>query len=53
MTSSGIKIQMKLNDMLYFFPSMVAEIGGYSGLLVGFSLMDIATIFKSFRLYFK
>ena len=39
--------------VLYFFPSMVAEIGGYSGLLIGFSLMDIATIFKSFRLYFK
>ena len=32
-----------------FFPyfSMVAEIGGYSGLLIGFSVMDLAVILKS------
>ena len=28
--------------------SMVAEIGGYSGLLIGFSLMDIALLFQYF-----
>ena len=27
---------------------MVAEIGGYSGLLIGFSLMDVAVLLKSF-----
>ena len=26
--------------------SMVAEIGGYSGLLIGFSMMDLAAIFN-------
>ena len=26
--------------------SMVAEIGGYSGLLIGFSMMDLASIFN-------
>ena len=25
---------------------MVAEIGGYSGLLIGFSMMDLASIFS-------
>ena len=28
--------------------SMVAEIGGYSGLLIGFSVMDLAVVLKSF-----
>ena len=27
--------------------SMVAEIGGYSGLLIGFSVMDLAVVLKS------
>ena len=27
--------------------SMVAEIGGYSGLLIGFSVMDLAVILKA------
>ena len=27
--------------------SMVAEIGGYSGLLIGFSLMDLAMLLKN------
>ena len=27
-------------------PSMVAEIGGYSGLLLGFSLMDTVAVFS-------
>ena len=26
---------------------MVAEIGGYSGLLIGFSVMDLAVVLKS------
>ena len=26
--------------------SMFAEIGGYSGMLIGFSLLDLANIFK-------
>ena len=26
---------------------MVAEIGGYSGLLIGFSLMDVAVLLKN------
>ena len=29
---------------------MVAEIGGYSGLLIGFSMMDLATILKDVSL---
>ena len=27
--------------------SMVAEIGGYSGLLIGFSVMDLAVVLQS------
>ena len=27
---------------------MIAEIGGYSGLLIGFSMMDLVVIFKYF-----
>ena len=27
---------------------MIAEIGGYSGLLIGFSLMDLVVILKYF-----
>ena len=33
-------------DIMMF--SMIAEIGGYSGLLIGFSLMDIALLFQYF-----
>ena len=32
---------------------MVAEIGGYSGLLIGFSVMDLAVILKSSMDLFK
>ena len=32
------------NDQKYF--SMISEIGGYSGLLIGFSMMDLAAIIK-------
>ena len=31
---------------IIFIFSMVAEIGGYSGLLIGFSMMDLASIFN-------
>ena len=31
--------------------SMVAEIGGYSGLLIGFSLMDMAKVFNKIVSY--
>ena len=31
---------------IFFIFSMVAEIGGYSGLLIGFSMMDLASIFS-------
>ena len=31
---------------IIFIFSMVAEIGGYSGLLIGFSMMDLASIFS-------
>ena len=30
---------------------MVAEIGGYSGLLIGFSLLDCALLFKKLLHY--
>ena len=33
--------------------SMVAEIGGYSGLLIGFSLMDIVSLYRNFLLFFQ
>ena len=32
--------------LTFFYFSMVAEIGGYSGLLIGFSMMDLAAIFN-------
>ena len=32
---------------------MVAEIGGYSGLLIGFSIMDLAVVFESMLSFVK
>ena len=47
MLRSLIKIvhQIKYSHCFLHF-SMVAEIGGYSGLLIGFSLMDLAMLLK-------
>ena len=37
-----------------FNHSMVAEIGGYSGLLIGFSMMDLAPLInKTFHIFNK
>ena len=33
--------------------SMIAEIGGYSGLLLGFSLIDMVIVFEYLALFFK
>lgn len=32
---------------------MVAEIGGYSGLLIGFSVMDLAVVLESILMLLK
>ena len=32
---------------------MIAEIGGYSGLLLGFSLIDMVIVFEYFALFSK
>ena len=32
---------------------MMAEIGGYSGLLIGFSLMDLAVVFNKVFTFVK
>ena len=32
---------------------MIAEIGGYSGLLLGFSLIDMVIVFEYLVLFFK
>ena len=50
MTSSGqIKNDFDIKcDIINFVFSMVAEIGGYSGLLIGFSMMDLAMWMKEF-----
>ena len=39
-----------IKQQSYF--SMVAEIGGYSGLLIGFSLMDLVSMYRNFLLFF-
>ena len=33
--------------------SMIAEIGGYSGLLLGFSLIDMVIVFEYLALFLK
>ena len=50
MTSSGqIKNDFDIKcDIINSVFSMVAEIGGYSGLLIGFSMMDLAMWMKEF-----
>ena len=37
---------MYVYESYFLLSSMVAEIGGYSGLLIGFSMMDLAMILK-------
>ena len=32
--------------VITYYYSMISEIGGYSGLLIGFSVMDLASVIK-------
>ena len=54
MISSGKKnIYMRKKHETAPFYSMVAEIGGYSGLLIGFSLMDIVSLYRTMFTFFR
>ena len=41
------QINVRTSIYSYSIPSLVADIGGYLGLLLGFSVLDLAGIFKS------
>ena len=38
-------VSIYIKKILNFY-SMIAEIGGYSGLLIGFSMLDLALLFQ-------
>ena len=50
---------LRYNPVSWFLPinilisSMVSEIGGYSGLLIGFSVLDLAVVIQSIVRYFQ
>ena len=48
---SSVKFQQTIYD--YTLLSLLAEVGGYMGLLLGVSLADITILFKRSKQYFR
>ena len=48
---SSVKFQQTIYD--YTLLSLLAEIGGYTGLLLGVSLADITIVFEKSKQYFR
>ena len=47
------QIQVKKSHLSYSEVSLLAEVGGYVGLLLGVSLMDIASVFEKVFTFFN
>ena len=47
------EIQVKKSHFSYSEVSLLAEVGGYVGLLLGVSLMDIASLFDKMLKFFN